>query len=112
MRCLGTLRSLPMIAAKPDWGGRVVVLTWKVLAQHAKLLLEHLDIEQAFVLGVCMGVGVATQFARIYPEACTGLVLAQPVGGHRWQVRTHAFFNRHLEFICENGLAAVRECVT
>ncbi len=84
-------------------GGRVEVLTWKVFAQHAKLLLEHLDIEKAFVLGVCMGVGVATQFARIYPEACTGLVLAQPVGGHRWQVRTHAFFNRHLEFVCENS---------
>ena len=90
-------------------GGRVEVLTWKVFAQHAKLLLEHLDIEKAFVLGVCMGVGVATQFARIYPKACTGLILAQPVGGHRWQVRTHAFFNRHLEFVCEHGLAAVHE---
>jgi pimeloyl-ACP methyl ester carboxylesterase len=89
-------------------GGRVEVLTWKVFAQHAKLLLEHLDIEKAFVLGVCMGVGVATQFACLYPEACTGLILAQPVGGHRWTVRTHAFFNRHIDFVRQYGLDAVR----
>src|SRR5690349_455442 len=93
-------------------GGRVEVLSWNVFAQHAKLLLEHLDIEKAFVLGVCMGVGVATQFGCIYPEACTGLILAQPVGGHRWQLRTHAFFDRHLDFVCERGLDAVRERAT
>jgi pimeloyl-ACP methyl ester carboxylesterase len=93
-------------------GGRVEVLTWKVFAQHAKLLLEHLDIDKTFVLGVCMGVAVATQLACIYPEACTGLILAQPVGGHRWKVRTHTFFNRHLEFVCENGLEAVRARAT
>jgi pimeloyl-ACP methyl ester carboxylesterase len=90
-------------------GGRVEVLTWKVFAQHAKLLLEHLDVEQALLLGVCMGVGVATQFACLYPEACTGLILAQPVGGHRWKVRTNTFFNRHIEFVTEFGLDAVCE---
>ena len=90
-------------------GGRVEVLTWKVFAQHAKLLLEHLDIEKAFLLGVCMGVGVATQFACLYPEACAGLILAQPVGGHRWKVRAHSFFNRHIDFVREFGLDVVRE---
>jgi pimeloyl-ACP methyl ester carboxylesterase len=90
-------------------GGRVEVLTWKVFAQHAKLLLEHLDVEKAFVLGVCMGVGVATQFGGLYPEACTGLILAHPVGGHRWQVRTNAFFNRHIDYVREHGLKAVRD---
>ena len=89
-------------------GGRVEVLTWKVFAQHAKLLLEHLDIEKAFVLGVCMGVGVATQFAALYPETSTGLILAHPVGGHRWKLRTHLFFNRHIDFVREYGLDAVR----
>ncbi len=90
-------------------GGRVEVLTWKVFAQHAKLLLEHLRIDRAFVLGVCMGVGVATQFACLYPEACIGLILAHPVGGHRWKVRTNTFFNRHIDFVREHGLAAIRE---
>jgi pimeloyl-ACP methyl ester carboxylesterase len=89
-------------------GGRVEVLTWKVFAQHAKLLLEHLDIEKAFVLGVCMGVGVATQFAVLYPEVCSGLILAHPVGGHRWKLRTHTFFNRHIEYVRQHGLSAVR----
>ena len=89
-------------------GGRVEVLTWNVFAQHAKLLLEHLDIENALVLGVCMGVGVASQFACIYPEACTGLILAHPVGGHRWKLRTDLFFNRHIDFVGEYGLDAVR----
>jgi pimeloyl-ACP methyl ester carboxylesterase len=90
-------------------GGRVEVLTWTVFARHAKLLLEHLDIETAFVLGVCMGVGVATQFASLYPEACTGLILAHPVGGHRWKTRTHLFFDRHIAFVKGHGLDAVRE---
>jgi pimeloyl-ACP methyl ester carboxylesterase len=90
-------------------GGCVEVLTWKVFAQHAKLLLEHLDVEKAFLLGVCMGVGVAAQFACNYPEACAGLILAQPVGGHRWKTRTHAFFNRHIDYVREYGLSEVRE---
>ena len=89
-------------------GGRVELLTWKVFAQHAKLLVEHMAIERTFVLGVCMGVGVAAQFASSYPEACLGLVLAQPVGGYRWKQRMHAFFNRHIVYARENGLNAVQ----
>jgi len=89
-------------------GGRVEVLTWTVFALHAKLLLEHLDVERAFVLGVCMGVGVAAKFASLYPEACTGLILAQPVGGYRWKLRTHGFFDRHIAYVRQHGLAAVR----
>ncbi len=89
-------------------GGRLELLTWKVFAQHAKLLLEHLSIERSFVLGVCMGVAVATQFASLYPEACTALILAQPVGGHRWKNRMHAFFNRHIAYARQHGLDAVR----
>lgn len=89
-------------------GGRVELLTWKVFAQHAQLLLEHLAVEKAFVLGVCMGVSVAAQFASLYPQACLGLILAQPVGGHRWKNRMHMFFDRHLAYARQNGLAAVR----
>lgn len=88
-------------------GGRVELLTWKALAQQAKLLTDHLGIEKTFILGVCMGVGVATQFAGLYPETCSGLILAQPVGGHRWKNRMHQFFDRHVSFVREQGLAAV-----
>jgi pimeloyl-ACP methyl ester carboxylesterase len=90
-------------------GGRLEVLTWKVFAQHAKLLLEHLSVERCYVLGVCMGVGVATQFGSIYPEATAALILAQPVGGHRWKNRMHAFFNRHITFARQHGLQAARD---
>jgi pimeloyl-ACP methyl ester carboxylesterase len=89
-------------------GGRLEVLTWKVFAQHAKLLLERLEIEKAYVLGVCMGVGVATEFANLYPDACSGLILAQPVAGHRWKNRMHTFFNRHIDYVRKNGLEEVR----
>lgn len=89
-------------------GGRLELLTWKIFAQHAKLLLEHLLIERAYILGVCMGVGVATRVASLYPEAAIGLILAQPVGGHRWKNRMHAFFDRHLAYARQHGLEAVR----
>jgi pimeloyl-ACP methyl ester carboxylesterase len=46
-------------------GGRVEVLTWKVFAQHAKLLLEHLGVEKTWVIGPCMGVSVASQFGAL-----------------------------------------------
>src|SRR5258708_5132770 len=93
-------------------GGRVELLTWKVFARHAKLLVENLGVEGPFVLGVCMGVGVATQFASLYPQACAGLILAQPVGGHRWKNRTHLFFDRHIAYVREHGLEAVRARAT
>ncbi len=88
-------------------GGRVEMLNWNVYAHQAKLLIEHLQIEKTYVLGVCMGVGVATQFASNYPNACMGMILAQPVGGVRWQHRMHQFFNRHISFVREFGLTAV-----
>jgi pimeloyl-ACP methyl ester carboxylesterase len=89
-------------------GGRVELLTWKVFARHAKLLLEHLEVERALVVGVCMGVGVATEFANLYPEACSGLILAHPVGGYRWKLRTHRFFDRHIAYARQHDLKAVR----
>src|SRR6185436_8529573 len=64
-------------------GGRVEVLTWNLFAQHAKLLLEHLNVEKAWVMGACMAVGVATAFGSKYPETCHALMLPQPVGGHK-----------------------------
>ncbi len=67
-------------------GGRVEVLTWKVFAQHAKLLLEHLDIEKAFVLGVCMGVGVADAIRLHLPR---GLHRSHPrAAGRRTSLET------------------------
>jgi pimeloyl-ACP methyl ester carboxylesterase len=90
-------------------GGRIEVLTWKTYAQHAKLLLEHLGVEKAWIIGPCMGVSVATQFAALYPETCAGLMLPQPVGGHRWIGKVRGMFDRHIAFVRERGLRATAE---
>ncbi|MFM9967498.1 MAG: alpha/beta fold hydrolase [Burkholderiales bacterium] len=93
-------------------GGRVEVLTWDVFAQHGKLLLDHLGVEKTWVIGPCMGVAVAAQFGVRYPESCIGLMLPQPVGGHRWFTRLRSFFDRHVKFVRENGLQAVVQRAT
>jgi pimeloyl-ACP methyl ester carboxylesterase len=90
-------------------GGRVEVLSWQTYAQQAKLLLEHLDIDKAWVIGPCMGASVAAKFGALYPETCIGLMLPQPVGGHRWMQRMRGFFERHVQFVRERGLEAVCE---
>jgi pimeloyl-ACP methyl ester carboxylesterase len=88
-------------------GGRVEVLTWERFAQHGKLLLEHLGVDKAWVIGPCMGVAVAAQFAVLYPDNVIGLMLPQPVGGHRWFTRLRSFFDRHVAFTREHGLQEV-----
>src|SRR5581483_8597951 len=69
-------------------GGRVEVLPWKVFAQHAKLLLVHLGIDRACVVGGWMGVGGATQFGWLDAEGWIGRIVAQAVGGRGGGVRT------------------------
>lgn len=88
-------------------GGRVEVLNWEKFAQHGKLLLEHLGVDKAWVIGPCMGVAVAAQFAVLYPDNVIGLMLPQPVGGHRWFTRLRGFFDRHAAFVREHGLPGV-----
>ena len=88
-------------------GGRVEVLTWEKFAQHGKLLLEHLGVDKAWVIGPCMGVAVAAQFALLYPDNVIGLMLPQPVGGHRWFTRLRGFFDKHAAFVREHGLQGV-----
>jgi pimeloyl-ACP methyl ester carboxylesterase len=90
-------------------GGRVETLTWKTFAQHGKLLLEHLGIDKAWIIGPCMGVSVATKFAALYPESCIALFLPQPVGGYKWSTRMAGFFDRHVAYVREHGLQAVRD---
>jgi pimeloyl-ACP methyl ester carboxylesterase len=89
-------------------GGRVEVLGWQTFAQHAKLLLEHLKVDRAWIIGPCMGVAVAAKFGVMYPESCIALMLPQPVGGHRWFTRLRGFFDSHIAFVREHGLEAVR----
>lgn len=88
-------------------GGRVERLTWSLLAEQAKALLDHLGIREAYILGGCMGCSVALAFAARYPQATRALVLHWPVGGYRWKLNGADRFARHADFTREHGLAGV-----
>jgi pimeloyl-ACP methyl ester carboxylesterase len=99
----------PMTAAKPGNRGRVEQLTWATYADQAKGLMDHLGIASAFIMGSCLGCSPLIAFATSHPEACRGLVIAQPSGGVKRRLTAHRHFNMHLEYVRENGLEAVVE---
>jgi pimeloyl-ACP methyl ester carboxylesterase len=87
-------------------GGRVEKLTWEKFAQQGRAILDHLNVKQAWIVGGCMGVSVAAAMAVLCPERCAGLLLHWPVGGYQWMMKGQTFYNRHIEFVRANGLAA------
>jgi pimeloyl-ACP methyl ester carboxylesterase len=95
-------------------GGRVEVLDWGTFARQGEALLDHLGVARAWLIGGCMGVSVALAIAARSPERCMGLLLHWPVGGYRWMLKGRGFFDRHIAFAREHGLAAAakRACAT
>lgn len=87
--------------------GRVEKLSWALFAEQAKGLLDHLGIEEACVLGGCMGCSVAVAFAARFPTSTRTLILHWPVGGYRWKLNGQDRFGRHLRFARDNGLPGV-----
>ena len=87
-------------------GARVEKLTWEVFARQARAILDHLNVKQAWIIGGCMGVSVAAAMAVLCPERCSGLLLHWPVGGYLWMMKGRGFYDRHIEFVRANGLAA------
>ena len=88
-------------------GGRVEAITWQHYALQGKLLLEHLAIERAHLMGGCMGCSPVLAFAALYPQAVTGMVLYWPVGGAKYRMRGQARFAEHLAFARHAGLEGV-----
>lgn len=87
-------------------GGRVEKLTWEAFARQGVAILDHLNVKKAWIIGGCMGVSVAAAIAVLAPERCIGLLLHWPVGAYRWMLKGRDFYNRHIEFVRKNGLAA------
>ena len=88
-------------------GGRIEPLNWDHYVLEAKALLEFAGEKKALILGSCMGAALATAFAERHPQMCLGLYLHWPVGGYRWMMKGHTFFQRHMDFVREHGFAAV-----
>jgi pimeloyl-ACP methyl ester carboxylesterase len=54
----------------------ITSLTLENLAKDLKLLLDELKIQNAVFLGHSMGVNVVLEFARLYPERVSGMILS------------------------------------
>jgi pimeloyl-ACP methyl ester carboxylesterase len=87
-------------------GGRVEKLTWEVFAQQGHAILDHLGVQKSWIVGGCMGVSVAAAMAVLRPDRCSGLLMHWPVGGYLWMLKGRGNFDRHIEFVRANGLAA------
>jgi len=87
--------------------GRVELLTWAHYARQGKLLLEHLGIERAHVMGGCMGCSCVMAFGVAHPQATLSMLLWWPVGGARYRIKAHERFAQHLAFIKQNGMDGV-----
>jgi pimeloyl-ACP methyl ester carboxylesterase len=92
-------------------GGRVEAIGWQHYARQGKLLLEHLKIERAHVMGGCMGVSCVVAFAVACPQATASMLLWWPVGGAKYRIKGHERFFQHLAFLKTAGLEGVVEHV-
>lgn len=90
-------------------GGRIEPLTWTSYAEQGRTILDCLGIDQAFVIGGCMGTEVAIAFAAAYPQRTLGLILHWPVGGIRYRAAGLDRFAVHYAFVKKHGLEAVVE---
>ncbi len=92
-------------------GGRIERVTWSHFAAQGKGLLDHLKIDQAHVMGGCMGCCAALAFAVAWPSAVQSVVLYWPVGGARYRINAHARFAEHLAYVQQFGLEEVVQLV-
>ncbi|MPZ74654.1 MAG: alpha/beta fold hydrolase [Nitriliruptorales bacterium] len=88
-------------------GGRVERITWSDYANQGAGLLDHLDIEQAHLMGGYQGCAPVVRFAADYPERTLSTVLFWPTGGARYRIRNHQQFAVHLAYAEERGLHGV-----
>ena len=88
-------------------GGRVELITWAHYARQGKLLLEHLGIERAHLMGGCMGCSCVMAFGVAYPQATLSMLLWWPVGGAKYRIKAHERFAQHLAFVREQGMDGV-----
>lgn len=88
-------------------GGRVEPIDWSHYVAQGRALLDHLDIEQAYLMGGCMGCAPVVAFAVAHPQRTLGMILWWPVGGAKYRIKGQQRFAEHLAFVRQHGLAEV-----
>lgn len=88
-------------------GGRVERVTWSHYAAQGVGLLDHLGIEQAHVMGGCMGSNAAAAVGVAHSSRVLSMVLFWPMGGAKYRINGYQRFSEHLAFVRQNGLQAV-----
>ncbi len=92
-------------------GGRVEAVGWQHFVRQGAGLLNHLGIDQAHLLGGCMGCPPVAAFGVAHPERVLSMTLFWPVGGAKYRINCHLRFARHLGYVEENGMQAVVDLV-
>jgi pimeloyl-ACP methyl ester carboxylesterase len=88
-------------------GGRVERIDWTHYVAQGKGLLDHLQIQQAHLMGGCMGCSPVLAFGVAHPETVLSMILYWPVGGAKYRLSSHQRFAEHLAFVHQHGLAKV-----
>lgn len=88
-------------------GGRIERVTWDDWAAQGKGILDHLGIDQAHLMGGCVGCSAVIAFAVSHPERASSLVLYSPAGGPKYRLLQEARFAQHLAYVEEHGLEQV-----
>jgi pimeloyl-ACP methyl ester carboxylesterase len=88
-------------------GGRVERVRWSDYAAQGRLLLDHLGIERAHLMGGCIGCSTVIALAASHPERVSSVVLYSPAGGPRYRMTQHQRFARHLAYVEERRLEQV-----
>ncbi len=92
-------------------GGRVERVTFHDFVVQAAGLLDHLGIEQAHIMGGCMGCSPVLAFGTELPHRTLSMVCYWPVGGTKYRLGGQQRFADHLGFVNQHGLAGVVEHV-
>lgn len=87
-------------------GGRVERVSWDSYVAQGKGLLDHLDINEAHIMGGCMGCCPVSKFAVSYPLTTLSMIYYWPVGGAKYRINGHSRFAQHLAYVQQHGLEA------
>lgn len=88
-------------------GGRLQRLSWSDYVAQALGLLDHLGIDQAHLIGGCVGCSIAGAVAVAAPHRVLSMVLYSPAGGARYRMRQHARMATHQAYAEREGLTGV-----